>query len=260
MPASTYFDRPGLSSHALADFINRGAGYYAARHVHKTIGDKDSSAYRMGRAVHSAALEPDKFGDDFSIYPEDVLTASGSLSTSKAAREKIAGLDEGIDWLLPKEHAQAQAIAGSVRAHPIVQRLMEKGAAEVETYQGREGLPHGLKGCADWAYMDEFEAYGFDLKTTSGTLAGFVDGDFWTWRYDRQLAFYRRLFNWQEVFLAVVEKAAPYCVGCFRVDPEVLDAAEAENEAAISQLIEHYATGEWPTHHAELINIKPRRA
>jgi len=82
-------------------------------------------AMKIGSALHKLVLEPNEFedefvvgdfkiptkikelaenGEDVEVYPNEVLTPSGAVSTSKKAKEIIEKLDNNILYITPKEN------------------------------------------------------------------------------------------------------------------------------------------------------------
>ncbi len=234
-----YFDKPGVSSHALADFRRRGPLFYYRKHVQKVIPDQDSEAYAFGRAVHCLTLEGDAaFARRFVVAPTEHLTPSGELSSKKDTKAWLS--EQGnVDIITPNDARAVAGVAKASRAHPEVARLLASGRAEVEKYSThRTGL--ALKGKADWCCAN---GDGLDLKTC-WNLDEFR-ADALKYGYAEQMAFYRMLFGWDRVHLVAVEKAEPFRVRVFRLTDACLTAAAQRNDAALVELAHRKDLDDW---------------
>lgn len=84
---------------------------------------KDSDAKKLGRAVHMAVFEPERFDKSIAIW------------TGKVRRGKewddFRGEHAGKEWLTPAEYTECMTMQKVVRADPIARRYIEKGQGEV---------------------------------------------------------------------------------------------------------------------------------
>ena len=100
-----------------------------------------------------------------------------------------------------------------------------------------------------------------DLKTCNDLR--FFENDAKNYGYAYQMSFYQTLvhycfdeFNglgkYPDVYMVAIEKIEPYRCGVWKMLPEVLDIARADNFAAIDRLKNSLKTDSWPTGYEEL--------
>lgn len=82
-----------------------------------------SPAMAYGTALHTFLLEPHRYGIEIAVAPHELLTASGGLSTAKAAREWIEALPEGQTVITPE---QDKAITRTVAQLPAAWSMLSK--------------------------------------------------------------------------------------------------------------------------------------
>jgi len=82
-------------------------------------------AMAFGTAVHSAVLEPDDFDELHVVVPDDFVTASGALSTAKAAKEWKAQQAENAILLTAPQLAAIEAIKANIRKHSDATAALE---------------------------------------------------------------------------------------------------------------------------------------
>jgi hypothetical protein len=239
--------KTNLSSHALADFRACPLLYH-----HKQIGlipDADSTAFLVGRAVHVLALEGcAAYEAGFAIGgPINEKTGKPFGRDTKAFAEWAALCSKPV---LSRDQADlVEALADSVRQHPVATQLLGNGVAERVARLPYAGIP--CQGRFDWISPQ----FGLiDLKTCDDLT--WFEHDARRFGYAHQMAFYRALLREAcgeslPVSLIAVEKCAPYRCGVWRLSDQVLDAAERENLAAMRRLEHCRQTGVWPTGYEE---------
>ena len=151
-------------------------------------GGPDSSPRKLGRAVHVAALEPEKFAAEFIEYEE-----------RRAGRfwEQFKVMHADREILSSKEMAAARRVAAAVRSHPIAAPYLAKGVAEatilwdytVPTLGGVEGFTQPLKGRVDFVSAAEGGCL-VDLKSTRSSAPGPFGADAARYQYHVQAAMY----------------------------------------------------------------------
>lgn len=251
-PDATYREhRECLTSHQLGDF-RRCPALYKAR----MDGEEapDSTAYRMGRAIHALTLEGE--GAFSAAYtdaegPINPRTHNPYGPTSKAYQEWAAGIDQEI--LTPTAMELVRTLAAAVHAHPVAAPLLAEGQAEGVIRQEF----HGLKA---QSRLDWYGPRGIvDLKTCRD-LDRF-EADASAYGYVYQMAFYwdmlqRFLGEEAPVYMVAAEKEAPYRCGVWRVPEPLLVDAAATNARAIARLRKCRDTDTWPTGYEELRKLE----
>ena len=232
-----YFDKPGLSFHQLQDF-RKSPRYYYRKHVQRILKDEDRPSYVLGRAVHCLTLEGKAaFDTRFVCVPPEYLTPSGAVSTSKDAK---AWRDaQTCDILSPSDYDLVKVMAERVHENDL--GMLDSGNAEVE----RLGMMAGIqvKGKADWICELDGVATVIDLKTCF-SLDSFED-DAKKYGYDRQKAWYMRLFECPQHYLIAVENSEPHRVGMFRFGIDRIASANATIDLLLKEYSRCQLTDQW---------------
>lgn len=249
-PAEAYHAKSGeyLTSHLLADFRKCPLLYHRKRLG--LISDREERpAYLVGRAAHTVILEGEEaFRQQFAVggpvNPQTGLPYGvGTKAWADWAKE------QGKEVLTKEQHALVTSLATSVQQHVQAQQLLREGIAE-----GVIRTLYRNQFCQ--IRMDWFEPHlGIvDLKTCDDLT--WFEADARRYGYAYQLAFYRAVLAqviglYVPVHLIAVEKKEPFRCGVWRLSPEVLAAAQLENEQAIDRLQACHESGEWLTGYEE---------
>lgn len=86
---------------------------------------KDTDAYRLGRAIHCAVLEPDRFVTDYVVKPDGMSFATKEGKAWKAEHIVAAGkeiADAKVHTCVQsiREHAAAAELLGGLRAEQVI--------------------------------------------------------------------------------------------------------------------------------------------
>jgi hypothetical protein len=233
---SDYFKKPGLSFHQLKDCATVSPLYYYRRYISGELPGPDSDAMRVGRIVHLAALEPDKFAT-VPVVPAEHLTPSGGLSTKAATRVWLESLPSR-DFSTPEELAMCGKLADAVRKHPEVAPLLVGGQVEVEGFVDFDGV--GVKARADLIAGGGV----WDLKTTRNLDTCVAEAR--DLGYVEQLAWYARVFQCHVGGLIMVEKAEPFRCMVLRFAGDAIRRARARNDAWLNLYRSCLGSGIWP--------------
>jgi hypothetical protein len=199
---------------------------------------EDTPAMLMGRAVHCAVLEPDRFDDAFAIY----------TGARRAGKDWIAFKDEhaGLDILKPAERVTAMCIRDAVRDEPRAMRYLETGRAEIVLQWTSQHTQ--LKARLDWISGDGVLV---ELKTTRTIDPRRFFADATRRYYHAQLAWY----NWgagvcgntiTAVKMIVAQNQPPYDVAVWNAPDAVLARGEDEYLSWLDRLWECRERDEWP--------------
>ena len=202
---------------------------------------EETPSMTLGRAIHTAVLEPDRF-------PLDYVVWDGGRKAGQAY-EDFKAVNAGRTILKLEEYEQALAIRDAVRSHRDARRYLRRGKPEqtLTWVDAATGLP--CKARLDWLAP----RWLLELKSTRSI-------DEREWRntvtyslYYGQLAFYRMGLRAQHprrkapaVKLIAVENCAPYEVVVFDVPDEVLDAGEDLAASLLARVKECRARKSWP--------------
>lgn len=198
----------------------------------------DTSAFRVGRAVHSLLLTPARYELDFVVAPDiDRRTKAG-----KEEWEKFQGLADGRTVLTRDESNLVEEMRGGIMSHEAARNLISACGTDTElTIRGDfDGVPAKAR-IDGW-----IESAGciIDIKTHGGLAS---PQEFsraaWNFGYWTQFAFYREMMRRagmevNSVVLIVVEKTPPHAAMCAGLHVDGLDLAASR----IPELVNLYRT------------------
>ena len=203
-----------------------------------TVPRADTPAMRLGRAIHTAVLEPDLFPVHWTLY-------DGRRAGNVWAEFAAVNADKGI--LTVEEYDTVLAIRDAVHRHKVARRLLRYGKSEVTLRWVDPVTRIRCKARLDHLRGDALT----DLKSTKdidnrtfGRLAANMG-------YAGQLAFYRLglLATGHElapVRIVAVESVAPHDVAVFTVDEDVLEAGVMEVRRLLHMVKTCRSRRRWP--------------
>lgn len=143
----------------------------------------DSRAMQLGRAIHCAVLEPERWASAYTVKPAcDRRTKIGKA----AYAEWLDSLDPGVEVLDAADHEIAERCAVAVRTHSVAAALLRGGRTEeIVTWTDPE------LGVACKARLDLIAPmYVLDLKSTRSETLPAMGGETARRLYHGQLAYY----------------------------------------------------------------------
>lgn len=198
----------------------------------------DTDSLRLGRAVHVAVLEPDRF-------PLEVAVFAGAVRRGKEW-QAFAEVNAKRTILKADEYAMCLAIRDSVRSHPVAKHLLTEGESEksIAWTDPRTGLR--CKGRLDW-----LNSMLVDLKTDARLNPRRFPTTVAKYGYASQLALYREGLralgmDGPPVKILAVESVPPYDVGVFSLGENELWAGEEEVHGLLDRVVECTAKNAWP--------------
>lgn len=204
---------------------------------YKTDAPKYTTALGIGRAIHTAVLEPDKWQSEYAIFDGDKRT--------KLYKEfKAANSDREI--LGHKDALICESIACSVRNHPVAASYFESGQAEV-SIEWEHALGVRCKSRLDWLSDDIV----LDLKSTADiTPDGFARACA-RYSYHGQLSFYcqaAKALDGRErkAVILAVEKEPPYDIAPYVLPEEAMQAGRRLVTDWLLKVQECQERGHWP--------------
>jgi PDDEXK-like domain of unknown function (DUF3799) len=238
---ATYAAAPGLNQSKLGAFKKCPAKFKWL--LENERGDTDS--LRLGRAIHTATLEPNKFNQEFFCLPEiDRRTTKG-----KETYAELVGKNPGKTILKPDEFHTALEVAQSIRSQSHCLTLLE--SAHIELTLNWQDKATGVLCKARVDAYDENTGVVVDIKTTQDASRSGFPKKLFAYGYHRQAAWYLEGLKANGepashfVFIAV-EKEPPYCVGVYRLSDETIRLSKLENEALLRRYAECVRTDSWP--------------
>ena len=158
LPNEVYHSLPVPSKSTLWDFRHRGPVWYAARHVFETATPFSSAATSLGTLVHAALeLGFEVYERDVVVVPTKFVTASGSLSCSREAKE----------W---REQQGPGAILATSGELFVVNRMIEQFQQNSLARELYERVTHREVSCFGRLHTGHLLRCRFDAITEDGWL------------------------------------------------------------------------------------------
>ena len=216
-----------------------------AHYVHNIkAGCEDTAALKLGRAVHMAVLEPDRFG-------ANVVRWEGAVRRGKAWDEFQAA-HRHQDILTEREHDQCLSIAAAVRKDSTASAYLAGGKSEVTlrwTHRQTVGIPYEVacKGRCDLITPRAI----VDLKTCADASPEAFGRDAFKMLYYAQAAMYSDGFEAAHgsglpFVIVAVEKSSPWVVQCYELPEDVLQMGRELYRGLIDRLVACRAESVWP--------------
>lgn len=204
---------------------------------------KDSNAFSMGEAVHTAILEPHEFETRCMRGPADRRGNKWKDAEAHAAHI-------GMTLLTEADYDAALLIRDAAHAHPIVQKITSGAMVETAGYAIDEQTGVLVK-CKPDLYHPGLALIG-DLKSSVDGSADAFAKSIINYGYHFQEAMYSDV--WQAAgggevagfIFIVVEKTAPFLVSVFELEPRVVTAGHDAYRAALNKYADCEHGDVWP--------------
>lgn len=236
-----YLDWPGEHATGLKAALVSPLAY---RHQ-ELWGRPDNDTLRLGRAFHTATLEPKRFLVDYVAWTR---TTEGGASAQRRGREWEAFRDAnpGRTILTRAQHETAVAMSDAVRAHPRAGELIREGESELSI-----AWTHAGTGARCKSRVDHLGRALVELKGTRDPSPKVFGATAARLHYPMQLAFYAdavRALGREvpPVKIIAVGTAPPHDVVVYSVDEELLAIGRDEYEKALNLVLACRAADSWP--------------
>lgn len=243
----------------------------------------DAAHFKIGRAVHTAILEPERFDSTYIVSSQCTATKKGDGKRCEnqgiiyAGGEWFCGVHgrgigsfAGERTVLPgPDHRAALAMRDAVYAHPRARRLLT-GKGEVElsatwndvarTERGEAERADVLCKCRpDRASMLIAGGALVDVKSTMDASPYAFERAIYNYGYHRQGAHYLNGaracgLQVQHFVIIAVEKVPPFAVAVYRVSDAAIDAGDQQLRPLIARYGECVATNEWPGYSTDILD------
>lgn len=189
----------------------------------RAFSREETSAMRLGSAVHCAVLEPGAFENRYVQMPQHIDRRT------KAGKDEYAeflAAHDGKHILGVEDMDLCLSVADAVRSHPRAAALLSAGQPEVSALWKDPGFSVRCRARFDWITPDGLL---LDLKTTQDASPRGFAKSCANFRYHVQAAWYLDAYQAATgdlpmgfVFIAV-EKTAPYAVALYELDAEAIE-------------------------------------
>jgi hypothetical protein len=271
MPAAEYHKLPLCSKHAL-DLIYE----FSPMHLkwHRENPPTPTPAMIFGSALHTAVLEPDKFGEEFLVAEQCCATVA---KTGNRCGNQGTKFTEQTGWVcgvhgkgINSQVDESRLISAADKASVdnIVRAIsFNRAASELLKAEGRNEasafFKHPETGTECKMRTDGirlgWEAI-FDIKTCENASRREFEKAITHWRYAAQAAFYQDglkecgIATTSFAFIAV-EKKAPFGVATYRLQDEAIQAGREEYLRELKIYAECERSGDWHSYDSEFQDI-----
>lgn len=242
LAAAEYHASAALSASGIKKLLRSPAHYVYERTQQSTPTD----AMRIGTAVHTLILEPERAGEIVEMPAFAARTAAG-----RAERDA---------WLAAHESAQAfdaetlvniRSAVAAVRAHPGAALLLSDGVAERSLFWTDSAEKCECRARFDWHRSDGGIV---DLKTTRDASREAFARSIGSFGYHIQAAHYwlgaEHALNESPAYWAfvVVEVEPPFAVACYVLDAASIRVGMYHCARAYRTFRQCIDSGEWPSY------------
>lgn len=251
LPEAIYHARVlGFASKSALDLVRKSAGHYHAWVTGKATR-RETPALRLGKAVHCAALEPERFARDYVLAPK---FGDCRYLKNKNARDAFAAEFKDATILRDDEGALVMGMIRAAAGTPFIAELFEGSRVEVTArWDDLEGLA-----CKARADIDNREILTLaDVKSAEDASLDAFERAIGNYGYHRQADWYRR--GWarlgvpiEHFVFVVLEKTPPHFPSLYELTDETLERGRQENDALIARLLRAIERDEWPAYPAEI--------
>lgn len=233
------------NSNSMLSTLKESPKLYHGVYIAKTMKPKErTKAMLFGDLTHTAFLEPDFFWERYVTAPEncDRRTTVGK-ATWAAFQETL----NGREIIKHDDYKKAFACAKALREHDEIGSLdISKSIVETRINFEFLGLPMRCK--PDLAFPS-FDLI-VDLKTAKDPSKDGFTKSVLKFGYHRQQFLYSTAYEQQygrkcRFLFAVVGSDSPHDVGCYELEPDLLQIGAEEAEMLVTQLQHRIKTGDW---------------
>lgn len=258
----SYHKLPGINKHSLDDLEISPAHYQAG----KAIPMEPTRAMIVGKALHTAILEPEFFRLRFAVnnYFKDFRTKAAQIWRDECQAD-------GVEVLTRDEYRQAFYMADSLRTHGTASKLLnpkdvtreqtaiwiDDDAEQWAPYE-RDPTYFLCRGRAD--VLNYRYSAIIDVKKTEIASEEKFRREIIKRRYDVQAAWYmdgfRKVGFDAKIFIFIaIEPKPPYAVGVYHLSSDDLNAARTKYRSNLVTLRDCQDMNHWPAYPDELRKI-----
>ena len=212
---------------------------------------KQTPAMLLGSATHTAILEPEKFSQEYIIFPKiDKRSKQGKEDWSRWQAE-----NQGKSALDQDDYDRIQAMRDSVMAHPIAGEIFDyPGQAETSIYVEHEYTGGLCKVRPDKIQEDIL----VDLKTTMDASPDGFSKSCFNFDYHIQAGMYLKVCNQAglnvKTFLFVtVENKEPYSVAVYTASRDMIEFGEQRFHEGMAVYHDCRTSMTWPGYNSDRI-------
>lgn len=200
---------------------------------------RDSDAFRLGRAFHTLTLEPENWSEEYAVWTGKVRRGKEWDAFQETHADKCI--------LTEAQHIQALELASAVKNDPIAAGLIEQRSYTEQVLRWTD-LDTGLD-CK--GRIDFLSGVLVDLKSTANIEPRRFRNDIARFGYHAQLAFYVDGLTSIDIdaeppALIAVEKTFPFDVVVYRVQETELTVGRTLYKQLLWRVRECMDSEQWP--------------
>ena len=203
----------------------------------------DTDPKKLGRVVHLAAFEPERFRNAIAVW-------DGGVRKGKDW-EAFKARNEDRELLTENEYAKCMGIQAAVRAHARAMNYLQNGRGEVTLLWTALAPERGREVPAKSRIDFIAQTALVDLKTTRCAKKEFFEKQAIALNYHAQFAFYSDAYfaltgERLPYVVVAVDSEDPFNVEVYRVKERVLERGRATYSAWLDQLVYCRENNVWP--------------
>tara|TARA_R110002012_G_scaffold168976_2_gene332737 strand:- start:2242 stop:3369 length:1128 start_codon:yes stop_codon:yes gene_type:complete len=250
MPSEQYHSHKALGH---TDLLRVAKSPSLFRYHRENPVDSNTKALVIGSATHTAALEPDKFDDEFAIMPAEIEGHGPRSAHYKRQFERIQEERPKVRWLSQGDYDLVMNLAEAAVGHPILRDfLSQPHKAEGSVFfRAHRTLCKARPDLVVYRRGREIDV--LDLKTCQDASPGpsGFPRQIATWGYDTQMVFYTKGletngFKVNRFIFLAVEKTPPYLTGAYEVNRDSLVTAREIVQKACATYQDCNERDVWP--------------
>lgn len=255
IPHEEYLALPGINASGLKEVVRSPAHYKAM--ADGEVENTDTPAKALGRAVHMAILEPERF--EASVKPRPAVDRRSAEGKAAHAVVEDRARELGVELLDARDYETCLRMRDKVHAVPFLANLLSKGKREATLLYHDDRFKTDCKVRPDFISAKNIIV---DLKTTLDARPKPFARDIEKYLYHLQAAHYLAggEFSglWRAdafVFLAI-EKKPPYEIGIYVAGPATIALGHQWRGHAMEQYMMAVNSGVWPGYPRKAITLE----
>lgn len=244
VPHDVYHQRvSGIVSKTALDLVNRSPAHLKAWLDGAADAGDGSDALRFGNLFHCGALEPARFASSYVVTPDFGDCRKKDNKAARDAWRAEVGWDEDpakskVVELSVGDDKAIRGMVASMRAHPLVSRMLKDGEPELTVRWNDEETGIPCKTRLD--YFVRPREMIVDLKSADDASPEAFRRSIAKYRYHVQDALYRAGCAGAGVpakhfVFVVVEKRPPFAIGVYTLDHEGVAAGHTAARRNVAQ-------------------------
>lgn len=229
-------------------FSRRKLDFKTPAHLQCPEEDKDTHAMKLGRAIHTAILEPAELQGRYLV----IKKLNWSTTAGKAQREELnsmAALDPDFEWFDSAEFQDIAMMAEAFKRHRYAPKMIEGADHELSIVWEDE-----ISGLFCKTRIDSYDRGApalVEYKTAIEADRTAFSKVIYERAYYRQAAFQRAALRAHGLpignfYWIVQEKSGEYQIAIYQADEGDLLIGEMENARALRTIAECRKTGTFP--------------